>query len=113
LKALNDAAKLRVGGNGAIAFRFLYRRLVKTFMFLRDMGEFFRESAIYVEYDGLNKSWKKTWTRFSQQEIRELNETIREYCQEYKTKIDNTDVSKIPNLEDVLPRTWFNRLAKR
>jgi len=75
------------------------------------MGEFFRDSGIYVDYDGVNKSWVPTWTRFDAQEITDLNETIREYCREYLTKTDSPNA--IPRLEQVLPTSWFVRLAKR
>lgn len=113
LDALNQAARLRAGNKGAIAFRFLYKRLVSPFQFLRDMGEFFREAAIYVEYSGVNKLWVNTWTRFTPKQIIDLNETIREYCKEYITQTSTTDVSKIPKLEHVLPIGWFDRLTNR
>jgi AbiV family abortive infection protein len=113
LKALLEAAKSSAGNNGATAFRFLYRHLIPNLRFLRDMGEFFRESAIYVDYDGFNETWVKPWTRFSASEITDLNETIREYSDEYKSRLNPSDVSKIPKLEEILPTAWFTRLAQR
>jgi AbiV family abortive infection protein len=113
LRSLDQAGRLLSGNKGAIAFHLLYRRLVRNFGFLRDMGEFFRDSAIYVDYDGLDKSWEKPRTRFSATEINELNETIREFSKEYKSKLNPPDVSQIPKLEQVLPTGWFNRLARK
>ena len=85
LKELNITARVRVGHNGAIAFRFMYRRIFRNFELLRDMGQFFRSTSLYLEYHGREMSWLNPWTRFSQEEIKDLNETIREYSRNTRT----------------------------
>lgn len=111
LRKLNLTARTYVGHNGALAFRFLYVDMHRNFELLRDMGEFFRSTSLYLEYHGRETSWVEPWTRFSQAEITDLNETIREYSEEYKRRL--SDGKHVPTLEEILPVRWFDKLADR
>ncbi len=110
LKLLHEAAKTKAGHQGAITFRLkYYRKLVPLLERFRDLGELFRSSSIYVEYHGNEMQWRKPWTRFSALEINLLNETIREYSEEYGRDVKTGNI--LP-LEQVVPTSWFAKLAK-
>jgi len=100
-------------GHGGSGFYFMYvGGLWLNFEMLRDMGEFLRESSIYVEYNGLEKNWHSPRTSFLLKEIKDLNETLREYAQEYARNLDKT-TGHIPRLENIVPKSWAARLEAR